>query len=106
MADRNSYLVQILLPLKDNQGKAFPDSLFSGIQKVVTERYGGFTAYNRSPAQGVWACDGRRSRDEILVLEVMTGKLEVAWWKDFRRRLEKTMRQEEIVVRIQSIKVV
>jgi hypothetical protein len=103
---RLSHLVQILLPLKDNQGRKYPSSFFSEIQEALTERFGGVTAYGRVPAQGIWARGARRLRDDIVVIEVMTPVLDAAWWQGFRRRLERTMRQEQVVIRAQSMKVV
>src|SRR4051794_9825254 len=98
-----SHLIQILLPLRDNEGRNFPDSLFGDIQKMLTDRYGGVTAYARAPALGVWARDGAKLRDDIVILEVMTPEIDAAWWENFRQRLEQIMRQEQIVIRAQSI---
>jgi hypothetical protein len=103
MTAAQTHLVQILLPLRDNESRHFPDALFSEIQKMLTERYGGLTAYGRAPAQGVWARDGLKLRDDIVILEVMTAELDAAWWKSFRQRLEQTMRQEQIVIRAHAI---
>jgi hypothetical protein len=103
MSAGEAHLVQILLPLRDNDGRNFPDTLFSEIQKTLTDRFGGLTAYGRAPAQGVWARDGMKMRDDIVILEVMTPELDVAWWTDFRQRLEQRMRQEQLVVRAQTI---
>jgi hypothetical protein len=103
MTAAQSHLVQILLPLRDNEGRNFPDSLFSDIQKMLTDRYGGVTAYARAPAQGVWARDGMKMHDDIVILEVMTPELDAPWWKSFRQRLEQVMRQEQLVIRAQSI---
>jgi len=44
------YLLQILLPLVDNQGQRFDDHRFSHVRRELTERFGGVTAYLRSPA--------------------------------------------------------
>jgi hypothetical protein len=98
-----SHLIQILLPLRDNDGRDFPNALFLDIQKMLTDRYGGVTAYARAPAQGVWAHDGTKMRDDIIILEVMTPEFDAAWWKDFRHRLEQVMRQEQLVIRAQRI---
>ena len=101
---RLSYLVQILLPLKDNQGRKFPDSFFSEIQDVLTQRFGGVTAYSRAPAQGIWARGTRKVHDDIVVIEVMTPTPDASWWRGFRRLLEKTLRQDRVVIRAQNMK--
>jgi hypothetical protein len=35
------HLVQLLLPLYDNSGNAFSETVFSGIRGELTERFGG-----------------------------------------------------------------
>ena len=41
-----------------------------------------------------------------LLLEVMSKRCPLKWWQDYRAMLEKRFRQDEIVIRMQSIKVV
>jgi len=36
----------------------------------------------------------------------MTSRISLAWWKNYRRTLERTFRQDQIVLRIQDITVV
>jgi hypothetical protein len=38
-------------------------------------------------------------RDEIIVYEIMTAKLDRDWWTKYGQNLEKVFRQNEIVVR-------
>ena len=52
------YLVQLLLPLRDNDGVPFPRADFERVRAELTERHGGVTAYLRSPASGVWRDEG------------------------------------------------
>jgi hypothetical protein len=47
------YLIHILLPLKDNQGRPHGRELFRGVAGELTERFGGLTAYTRAPAEGL-----------------------------------------------------
>ena len=56
-------------------------------------------AKQRSPADGVWKSSGGVTEDVLVVLEVMTNKLDRHWWRDFRRRGEALFRQDELVVR-------
>jgi hypothetical protein len=98
------YLVQLLLPLYDNSGTRQPDALFHRVREQLTERFGGLTAYSRAPARGVWQSDtGGTSQDEIVVYEVMTESLDEAWWHSYREELERRFRQDEMIVRAQSI---
>jgi hypothetical protein len=97
------YLVQILLPVFDNQGRQYPSSMFEGIAGDLTSRFGGLTSFTRSPAEGRWRQAGQTNFDEIIVLEVMTPALDRKWWKAFRAHLERELRQKELVIRAQQI---
>jgi hypothetical protein len=94
------HLVQLLLPLRDNHGMPFPRVAFEQVRAELTERYGGVTAYLRSPASGVWKDEGGEvARDEVVMVEVMVERLERRWWAEYRQALEERFRQTEIVVR-------
>lgn len=95
----NKYLVQILLPVSDNEGTPFPDDVLQGLQAELAERFGGVTAYNRAPAKGVWRHNGQHQTDDIVVVEVMTEVLNRNWWRAFRQRLEILLRQQVVVMR-------
>ncbi|HVL70684.1 MAG TPA: hypothetical protein VM434_02230 [Beijerinckiaceae bacterium] len=97
-------LVQILLPLYDNDGRPQPASRFAAVRSELTERFGGFTAFTRAPAEGAWKDGNEVARDDIVVVEVMVEALDEGWWRDYRRSLESRFRQEEIVVRAQDIR--
>jgi hypothetical protein len=73
------YLVEILLPLYDNDGRRFDAREFDRVQRELTERFGGVTAFRRSPAEGVWKEGGEESRDRIVVFEVMADSLGRDW---------------------------
>ncbi|HEV2764291.1 MAG TPA: hypothetical protein VGV38_15030 [Pyrinomonadaceae bacterium] len=97
------YLIEILLPVYDNEGRPFGADAFDRVRNELANRFGGVTAFQRAPAEGVWKeTGGGVSRDQIVIFEVMAEKLERAWWADFRRELERRFRQDEIVVRATS----
>jgi hypothetical protein len=94
------YLIQILLPVRDNQGQAFPRAELERVRSELTERFGGATAYLRAPASGLWKDDGGDvARDEVVILEAMVPHLEREWWRLYREELERRFRQEEILIR-------
>jgi hypothetical protein len=93
------YLVEILLPLYDNEGRAFGAGEFDRVRDELAARFGGVTAFRRAPAEGVWAEDGELSRDRVVIFEVMAEALERQWWAAYRRELEARFRQEKLVVR-------
>ena len=99
------HLIQILLPLYDNNGNHFSEELFGKVRRELTERFGGLTAFTRAPAQGLWQDEGKTKRDDIVVFEVMTQEVDAAWWRAYRRALEQEFRQDNIVLSAQEITV-
>jgi hypothetical protein len=97
------HLVQLLLPVADNAGQRFPAPLYEEVANELTERFGGVTAYTRSPAEGRWQSGTYEHHDDVLVVEVMVDKLDPGWWSAFRERLAATFRQESLVIRAQDI---
>jgi hypothetical protein len=100
------HLVQILLPTADNDGRPFDEEIVSKVQKTLTDKFGGVTAHIRAPAKGVWSHHGKHAVDDIVTVEVMVEKVDHAWWKEFRTRLERELRQEQIVIRVQAIELI
>ncbi|NNM72739.1 hypothetical protein [Enterovirga aerilata] len=98
------HLIQILLPLFDNEGRRFGPEPYRAIRDELSDRFGGLTAFSRAPAEGLWREGGESHRDDIVVYEVMAERLDEAWWRDYRVRLERLFRQEAIVVRAQTIR--
>lgn len=97
------HLIQLLLPVRDNDGRQFAAELYQAVRSELAERFGGLTAYSRAPAEGLWKDeDGHAARDEVIVYEVMVDSLDHAWWRDYRAGLERRFEQEELVVRAQS----
>lgn len=103
MGDRRGYIIEILLPLSFNDGAAIPDEILGAIRDGLVERFGGLTAFTRSPAEGVWVSEDRAHRDDVVVLEIMTDALDRDWWREWRRRAGRDLRQDEIVVRATAI---
>jgi len=98
------HLIQILLPLFDNEGHAFDHDILHGIRDELVARFSGLTAFTRAPAEGLWAPgEAEAKRDEIVVFEVMTDKIDKQWWSEYRRRLERQLRQEAVIIRTHKI---
>jgi hypothetical protein len=93
------YLIEILLPLRDNEGRPFAASTYQALRDELSERYGGVTAFTRAPAEGESKAARGKVHDDIVVYEVMTEEIDRDWWKRYREALEKTFQQDEIVVR-------
>ena len=99
------HLIQLLLPVADNEGRPFDAAVPAALRRELTERFGGLTAFTRAPAEGVWAHGGKKERDDIVVVEVMTDDLDPAWWKALRLRLERDLKQQSILIRCHDVEI-
>lgn len=99
------YLIQILLPVYDNEGKHFPLREYTRVRDELTEHFGGITTYMRSPASGLWkeSRNDAAVQDDIVIFEVMTDALDKAWWERYREGLCGAFRQEVLIVRVTEI---
>ncbi|HEX8394466.1 MAG TPA: hypothetical protein VF665_19120 [Longimicrobium sp.] len=94
------YVVQIFVPLRDNDGVAFPRAVLDALRQELTERFGGVTAHLRAPAAGAWKDEeGDVARDDVVIVEVMVDDLDRGWWSGYRTRLEERLRQDEMMIR-------
>ena len=93
-------LFQIVLPLFDNAGAKLQRALFTETVAQLTEKFGGATAFTRSPAQGFWeAPAGGVKHDDVIVVEVLVGDPDDDWWADYKRTLQTRFKQETILIR-------
>jgi hypothetical protein len=94
------HLVQMLLPIYDNDGTRLSASLFDQVFDELTQRFGGATAHQRAPAEGAWKPPGQVvNHDDVVLFEVMVDHLDRTWWGGYRRTLEERFRQEKLLVR-------
>ena len=94
------HVIEILLPLRDNEGTPFPRAALDRVRHELTERFGGVTAHLRAPAAGAWKDEeGDVERDDVVIVEVMAEEMDRGWWADYRRELEARFRQDEILIR-------
>ena len=94
------YLIQVLLPLADNRGKRISRESFVAVKDELSRRFGGVTAYVQSPAEGQWMDNGRKSIDQVITVEVMSGGAHRKWWRRYRKALEVKFRQKQVIVRM------
>ena len=93
------YLIEIFLPLSDNNGVRFGRSQYETVEKELSERFGGVTCYPRAPATGLWKeSDAGTQEDDLVIYEVMTENLDVNWWSTYRAKLEQVFRQDKLLV--------
>jgi hypothetical protein len=94
------HLVQILLPLRKRDGSDVPAASFAEVRGELTQRFGGVTAYSRSPATGLWKnTEAEIEREQVIMVEVVVDAFDRDWWTQYRNRLAKRFDQEEIHAR-------
>ena len=97
-------LVEIFLPVRSSAGQSAADEAFGDLRRLLTDRFGGLTAFTRSPAQGVWIDPSKRVvHDDIVVVEVITDYIDRTWWSALRKRLEQRLHQTSILIRASEI---
>jgi len=97
------HLVELFLPVTDNDGNDFDDALFAQVGKELTDKFGGMTSFSRSPAEGLSEDGGKKVHDEIIVMEVICNAIDREWWKRYRKELEARFEQDEILIRASQI---
>lgn len=94
------HLIQIVLPLYDNDGALVPRERFTVTLKELTDAFGGATAFTRSPAEGFWETPrGGVQREDVVVVEAMADALDEGWWHAYKGTLEARFAQETILIR-------
>ena len=94
------YLIQILLPTTDPSASG---PVLAALNRALANKFGGVTAYTQAPAKGNWITGSMEERDDITIIEAMADNLDRAWWKLLRKRLERDLKQKEIVIRCQPM---
>jgi len=97
------HLIEILLPLFDNEGTPIVIQEFTRLSDELTREFGGLTAFTREPAEGRWRKDAETQHDQIVIFEVMTEDIDRTWWSSYRETLQKRFRQETIVIRAREV---
>jgi hypothetical protein len=94
-------LIQMLLPYGP---AARNDAPFRMTREELVTRFGGVTAYTRSPAQGVWSPpDGGREHDDVVVVEIVAPEFDRTWWRPYADTLAARFGQDVIHVRALAI---
>jgi hypothetical protein len=98
------HLVELFLPLADNEGSPFTRPIFASVEKELADMFGGVTAYPRAPASGIWKQGGEDTkRDDLIIYEIITEKIDKDWWKSYRETLEQIFKQDQIIIRSHEI---
>lgn len=91
------YLLQLLLPLKDTSDNREQLVL---TRRELVDRYGGVTAYTRSPAAGTWVGpDGSPEHDAVIMVEVVIDHFDRGWWRHYAAVLARRFGEQQIHLR-------
>ena len=94
------HLIQILLPTNHKDGSSVPVDEFARVRVELTERFGGVTAYSRSPATGLWKrAEDEIERDQVIMVEVVVDVFDREWWGRYREQLEVRFGQDQVHAR-------
>lgn len=98
-------LLQLFIPLNDNSGNPYPPGHFSVLRKELLEKFGGVTIFRRQPVEGFWEQDDGNKvlKDDLIVYEVIADGIDDMYWKGLKARLEKILRQKELLIRYSDI---
>jgi hypothetical protein len=100
----NQHLIQLLLPLRMRDGAEVPAAMFAEVRDELTHRFGGVTAYSRSPATGLWKrTEADVEGDQVIMIEVVVDAFDRDWWAQYREHLEQRFGQEEVHARALAI---
>ena len=94
-------LVQIFIPLYDNNGVSFPATEYLKLQTFFIEKFNGVTVYKRAPANGLWKEDSGDSpvKDDLVIFEVVTSSIDKGFWSETKMQLQRNFKQESILIR-------
>lgn len=93
-------LVQIFLPLYDNNKKLFQKLVYDDVLNELKNQFGGVTFYRNAGVEGLWEDgSGKTNYDELVIAEVMIEHLDKEWWNQLKQRLEQIFKQDEILIR-------
>ena len=88
-------LIQLLLPTTGHR-----DRDVAATRRELADQFTGLTAYVRAPAKGWWtSSEGRTESDDVVMVEVVTGAFDRAWWRTYAATLARRFGQDAIHVR-------
>lgn len=93
-----AFLIEILLPLESIDGRAgHPE--FNKVMQELTRKFGGATAFTRSPADGRWKKGEKTVKDVVIVIEVVIDHVNRSWWRRYAKNLAQRFNQDQVLIR-------
>jgi hypothetical protein len=89
-------LVQIFLPLYDNNKQLFEESVYNDVRNMLKDQFGGVSFHRNTPVGGLWKDEGGKTNyDELIIAEIMIHNLNKEWWKQFKQDLEQFLNRRK-----------
>ncbi|PPK98941.1 hypothetical protein [Parapedobacter indicus] len=93
-------LVQVFVPLTDNDGNRFSESYFETLKSDLNEKFGGVTVYKQMPIEGFWKeTEKKTEKDVLAIFEVLVDVMDTPYWKQLKVQLETNFRQKDLLIR-------
>jgi hypothetical protein len=88
----------IFVPLFDNEGTPYGGDLLAKFKQRLVEKFGGLTD-TKHKNEGRWKIGGIEQRDEIVIWRVLSaGEDAGPFMKDFKKQMERELRQDKILI--------
>ncbi len=100
---------EIYLPLKYNNGKEIEPEKIKRIREQLIAVFGALTVSSLSaPYQGSWRYGGVTFIDDIIKIEIITTEDKKAerFFKDFKEQLKRFLKQIDILITVQDIRII
>ena len=100
---------RIYLPLKYNDGSVIEADKVRRIKSELVDRFGAVTVSSLlAPYQGTWKYGGVEFLDDIITIEVVASddRATKKFFKDFKERLKRELRQIDILITTHGIQVI
>ena len=102
----------IYLPIRYNDGRDIPETLFFQVEDELTLRFGGSTMIQqKNPLRGVWLFQNQRYIDEIIIVTTLDshyseGSQSELFFTDYKEQLKQRFEQLDILIIAQTVTVI
>jgi hypothetical protein len=99
------YRFEVLIPLADNEGHAFPWSKIERVSHALLERFEGCRSQPLAPFLGMWRHRGTVYREGLLLFTVDAPRSDesLEWMTQYKKRLKRLFNQIEIYVAVTEL---
>jgi hypothetical protein len=95
---------EIYLPSRRRDGGRIPSAELDRIKSELKEVFGGYTAIGA--CEGTWKTNSKESRDDITILRILDDGSADFDMTAFRKRIEKSLEQDRLLISAREIEIV